>query len=474
MLRIQYKSTLALLGVCVLSGMPAWSQSDSGSSQTPVPTMVGVNRNGALEEGSNPETSGDRMMTPPPVSGHAYPIALSSQERSNYFRGGVSFTSAYVDNVLGSISTSPVSDVIFSVAPRIDVDATTARMHTLITYAPGFTFYRRLAAHDEVDQSASIGFDYRLSQNVTFSARDSFQKSSNAFSQPLDVSNGVVSGGSQGPNLSVLAPIADSLSNSGNVGITYQFGLNEMVGASGSFANLHYPNPSQVPGLFDSSSQGGLAFYSRRIAKRNYIGVTYGYQRLVAYPAVGVSGTQAHAALIFYTLSPKSSRFSFSFFGGPQRSDTVQTPLAPPQGRLPELRSWSPAAGASMGWQSRLTSFAFSFTHMIASGGALIGAVKLDSAMASARQQITRTLSASVAGGYSQNNVIGNDPFFTHGHSILGTASFEQQLGEHVAVQLAYTRLHQSYTHIEVISATPNTNRESISISYRFSKPLGR
>ena len=44
----------------------------------------------------------DRMQTPPPVSGQSYPISLTSQERSNYLRGGLSFTSAYSDNVLGA------------------------------------------------------------------------------------------------------------------------------------------------------------------------------------------------------------------------------------------------------------------------------------------------------------------------------------------------------------------------------------
>ena len=81
MRRIQYKSTLALLGICVLSGIPAWSQSDSGSSQAPVPTIVGVNRNADPEESYDPDTSGDRMMTPPPVSGHAYAVVLTSEER---------------------------------------------------------------------------------------------------------------------------------------------------------------------------------------------------------------------------------------------------------------------------------------------------------------------------------------------------------------------------------------------------------
>ena len=146
---------------------------------------------------------------------------------------------------------------------------------------------------------------------MTFNARDSFRKSSNVFNQPPDFSSGgVVSGGAQGPNFSVVAPVAEQLSNAGSVGISYQFALNDMVGASGTFSNLHYPNPSQVQGLYDSSSQGGLAFYSRRVARGQYIGVTYAYQRLLAYPTIGQNETQTHAALLFYTLlqPPRSSR----------------------------------------------------------------------------------------------------------------------------------------------------------------------
>jgi hypothetical protein len=41
-------------------------------------------------------------------------------------------------------------------------------------------------------------------------------------------------------------------------------------------------------------------------------------------------------------------------------------------------------------------------------------------------------------------------------------------------VQLGYTRLHQDYSGIAVLAATPNTNREYISISYQFFRPLGR
>jgi len=145
---------------------------------------------------------------------------------------------------------------------------------------------------------------------------------------------------------------------------------------------------------------------------------------------------------------------------------------------------WKPAGGASLNWQGHLNSFALSYVHIVSGGGGLIGAVQMDSATASVRQQFTRFLSGSIAGGYAQNNVLGG-PFasttgggsftvFTKGHSISGTASLQQQFGQHVALQLGYTRLHQDYSNVAVLALTPDTNREFVSLSYQFSRALGR
>jgi hypothetical protein len=206
----------------------------------------------------------------------------------------------------------------------------------------------------------------------------------------------------------------------------------------------------------------------------HYIGATYQYQRLVAYPTAGQDETQTHALLFFYTLYA-TSRFSLSFFGGPQYSDTVQPPLPPLQLQLPATRAWTPAAGGSMSWQGRLTNVALSYSHIISGGGGLMGAVKMDSASASIRQQLARRLSGSVAGMYAQNDVVGSAlGANTNGHTVSGTASLQQEVGQHINVQLGYTRLHQDYSGVAVLAATPNTNRESISISYQFSRPLGR
>lgn len=449
-----------VLAVALATGH-AWAQEDSAPQRQPAPALSGVD--------NSVEITDDRMTTPPAVSGQAYPIVLTSQERSNYLSGGLSFTSAYSDNALGAVNGTPVSDVSYSIAPTIALDESTTRLHTVLSYAPGFTFYQRTSSRNEADQNASIQFAYRLSPHVTFSATDGFRKSSSVFNQPNFGTGGTVSGGTEGANFSVIAPIASQLSNSGNVGISYQYALNQMVGAGGMFSNLHYTDPSQVPGLSDSASQGGMAFYALRISKVNYLGITYEYQRLLAYPAAGTDETQTHAFLFFYTLYP-TSKFSITFFGGPQYSDTVQA--------LPalSLQEWTPAAGASMNWQGRWNSFAVSYSHSIASGGGLLGAVQLDSASASMQQRITKTLSGSVAGGYAQNDVLGSSSLqpTNNGHSLSATASVQQRFGQHMNVQLGYTRLHQSYSTVAVLAGTPDTNREFVSVSYQFSRPLGR
>jgi hypothetical protein len=202
--------------------------------------------------------------------------------------------------------------------------------------------------------------------------------------------------------------------------------------------------------------------------------VTYEYQRLVSNPTEGQNETQTHAALLFYSLYP-TSRFSISLFGGPQYSDTVQPPLPPLQLQPAPSRAWTPAAGASLSWQARLTSLAVSYSHIISGRGGLFGAVHMDSASASIRQQFTRNLGGSLAGSYVQNDVLGSVLLGGYnGHTVSGTASLQQQFGGHINLQLGYTRLHQDYSNVTVLSLTPNTNREFVSVSYQFSRPMGR
>jgi len=364
-----------------------------------------------------------------------------------------------------------VSDTSYSLGPFIELDLATPRLHLLLDYAPGFTFYQHTTSRNEADHTASIDFHYRMSPHVTLSARDGMLKSSNVFNQPNLAEAGALSGAAQQPNFSVIAPVEDLLSNSGNLGINYQIAANKMVGVNGTFSYLHYPNPAQVPGLYDSSSQGGSAFYAFRISKMHYVGANYQYERLVSSPPVGQNETQTHAVLLFYTLYPTSS-FSISFFGGPQHYDLVQPPVLGLPAQQQVSAAWTPAAGGSASWQGRLTNIALTYSHIISGGGGLVSAVKMDTVSAAIQRQLTRRLSGSITGGYSQNDILAST--VSSGHTILGNVSLQQEVGQHINLHVGYTRLHQVYNNVAVLATTPDTNREYISISYQFSRPLGR
>jgi hypothetical protein len=298
--------------------------------------------------------------------------------------------------------------------------------------------------------------------------RDSFRQTSNAFSSSI-LGSTTASGTAQGPNESVIAPLASLLRNSGTVGITYQFAANTEVGANGVFSNLYYPNPTQVPDLSDSSSKGGSAFYTRRFSQKHYLGVTYQYQKILtsATQGEGQSETQTHSLLFFYTLYLQPT-LSVSFFGGPEHVDTTQSGLLP-------FQKWTPSTGVSLSWRGQHSSLAATYLRTISDGGGLGGAVQLNSALASLRHQFTRSLGGSLGANYSLNQVQGQSiSSNTGGHTISGNVALERSLGQHFNLGIGYLRLHQSYDNIPGISNAPNRNQVSVSVSYQFQRPLGR
>jgi hypothetical protein len=446
----------------LLAALPAFPQDNT--SATPVPAVS----NPAVSVPANTDQGEDRMLTPPPVSGQAYPLSAPAEGRSNYIRGGVTGNASYSDNVLGSASGTPISDISYSVWPTISLDETTTRLHTVLSYAPGFTFYEKVTSRNEADQNVSLTGQYRISPHVTVSVAETFQKSSDIYNQPDQGLAVGVSGSAQSVNNSIVAPLADRLSNYGNAGITYQFSANAMVGASGTFSNLHYPNPAQVPGLFDAASRAGSAFFSYRAAKDHYFGVSYQYQELLSYPVSSTNETQTDGVLFFYTFVPTQA-FSLSFFGGPQYYNSGTQFIAAGQPIIAPVHSWTPTAGASLNWQSLRTGIALSYARSVSSGGGLVGAVEFDSANLSVRQRITHNLNASLAGYYANNGVLSLASL--GGHSISGSAALQRQIGGHFNVQAGYTRLHQDYSGF---TANPDTNREWISVAWQFARPIGR
>jgi len=416
------------------------------------------------------------MQVPPPVSDQAYSTEVGSASHSNYLRAGVAITTAYDDNVLPDTGAMPISDVSYTVSPQISLDQSTPRLHQTWTYRPGFTVYQHTSDLNEVDQNLALDFQYRLGPHVTASLTDTLRKSSTAFNQLYALSGGAISGSTQPALIPVYAPTANQLTNSANTSLSYHFSRDSMIGVSGTFGILRYPDPSEAQGLSNSNSRGAAAFYSRRLSMTQYLGVTYQYSAFLSSLPSNQANGQAHpdseclthTLLFFYSFYPAPA-LSISISGGPEHFNVSQSPSSP-------VHSWTPAAIVSMGLLGRHASFAARYAHIVSGNGGLLGAFKSDSAGTSAGWQVARTWTLGLAANYTNNNNVSHAASQSNpgGHMISGAVTVQHSISNHLTAEFGYMRLSQSYANIAAVSSAPNANREYFSLSYQFTRSLGR
>lgn len=409
-----------------------------------------------------------QMETPPPVSGTGYPTTIGVEARSNYLRGGITYSTAYIDNLYAGADNTAIAETTLSILPTVAFDVTTARQQAVMTYSSGFTIYRPSSTLNEVDNTAMVNYGLRLTPHTMISAMEKFEDSSSPFVPSDGELSGVVLGQPISSTPGVIPPFAKHVENSANAEITEQTGLNTMIGASGLSTELRYPNSSQTPGLSNSSSRGGMAFYSHRISPSQYVGAAYLYLDMLTYPVNAVSSTTTSTPMGYYTAYLKP-RLSLSVSGGPQYYRVAETPL-------PTLSSWALLLSASMGWQGERTSFAADYSQSVTGGGGIAGAYHSKNAAITGRWMLARTWTAGVSGAYSINKTVSEilSPGAQNGHAISGSATLQHSLWRQMSMAFNYDRIHQSYSGIAAISANPDSDRESISITWNFLHPLGR
>lgn len=408
-------------------------------------------------------TPDDRMVVPAIVSGGSESALFPAEgERSNYLNGGLSFGTAYDSNPLG-MATNPVADVSFMVAPFVSINQTRSRLRWQADYAPGFTFYRRLSERNQDNQSLNLDFEYRLTQHVTMRFQDTFLKTSDFLGglaqnqqTPFDVN--------QQSNLTFITPITNQISNTGSGELTYQFGPNSLVGARGFSYELHFPASEQSAGLSDSHSQAAEAFLAHRISSIHWIGVTYRFQHILT--DLNDSRTSSQVLLLSYTLNITPS-MSVSVFAGPQYTESSSQLVTP-------VSKWLPAAGATYSWQTTRSGFSAGVARRISDGGGLPGAVQLTSVDGSFRYEWARNWTVRLGGSYGKNQLV--ETLGQQSQDIsssLGMVGVSHQIGEHVNIEASYVRAHQSSVGTSGTNSF-DRNRPQITVSYTFSRPLGR
>jgi hypothetical protein len=440
---------LLIIALVLFGAKSAWSQVE------PSATGEVTNRDEDLH-----------MTIPPQVLGLSYAAAADRETKSNYLSGILAFNAAYNSNVLPGQASIPVADMSYSLWPTLRWEQTTSRQSRSFIYSSGYTFYQRTSVLDAVNQNASAQFGYRISPYTTISIDDSFHQNSNVYNQPYTIFSGTLSGVSNVPTAFVIAPYAEELTNTVNADFSYQFSRDAMVGGGGTFALLNFPNPSQVQGLYNSTTRSGVGFYDRRLGQSQYIGAIYQYS-WIGTQSVS-STTQIQTISLFYSLS-LHDELSLSLSSGPQYYRLTQ-----PQ--VPATSKWTPYGLASIGWKRGHANLEADYARSVSAGQGLLGAYDSQSAGASARWQMTQTWTLASAASYGDLSNTSSSQSFSNpgGHAVSGTASVQHLIGEHISAELGYTRLHQSYASVASIVDSPDDNRAFLSISYQFTRPVGR
>jgi hypothetical protein len=397
---------------------------------------------------------------------------LSELERSNYLRGGVNVGAVYDDNplLLSSGVESNSSETIF---PNIMIDESTSRIRWTLGYAGGLTVNQKITSRNQGSQNLNFDSQYRLSPHVNLRVAEGFSMTTGFF----DSGNGAGVIGSGGPNASLIAPLSTQRSSLTTVETNYHFALNDLIGASGSFYDLHFTNVPAGTQLTDSETASGSAFWLHRIVGSDWGGVSYRFDRITFN--AGNGETRVNSFLAVNTLSV-SNRFTLTGFVGPQYLENQG--LAPGGVPISQSNNWSVAGGVEGDWRNQRTSVSAGFSRNISDGGGVLGTVRLQSVYGNFRRQLIPGWSAALTASHGTNQSL-IVPLATSASSVNLTSagiSLERNVGKSIGLRMGYT--HDFQEQFGVPGATQTSplqtldagrNRFLVTLSYQWAKPLG-
>ncbi len=476
---------LAAVSYTVAQDQPPANPSAQTQDQTPPPNPPG--QTGDQTPASPPSPNQDTEAQPaatddlkapdfPLLYGSGGSLAFSGEiERSNYLRGGIGVGATYDDNATSSV-TNRVGDLSYSILPNIALDQTRSRASWTLMYSGGFIANQRLTERNQGSHNLSGSLRLGLSPHVDLTITDNFLATT-GFLQQLLNGQTPVTGPIDQPN-QVITPLSKTLNNNGAASIRYQFSRDDVIDIGGTTYDLHFRDQPAGSGLTDTAARAGSFSYTHRFGARNWAGTTYRFQQLSFSP--GFNRVRTHSLLLNDTFYFKP-RMSVSFYAGPEYS-TIETQVVtvvvnPPVISLVTINNTehalSTAAGASFDWQGEHTSARVNFARRVSDGGGVRGAVGLTSVSGAVRHQLRRNTALNFHAFFGNNPPLGNATTQSTLKSASGGASVDQNLSEHLMLHFEYDRDYQS----EGSLATPgniNHNRGTISLSYEFSRPLGR
>jgi hypothetical protein len=464
--------TLALAGLAMLAeaqNPPAQTTDNSGTSSSrsvPQPALSGLA--GMEADVAGDDTVSDMPQIPALLGGKGTSLAFQSElGRSNYLRGGLNVGAAYDDNALLGTNGGK-SNTSYSVFPSLAIEQSWPRARWTLGYAGGVTVNQRLTNRNQGAHDLNFDSQFRLSPHVNLRIAEDFAMTTGFF----DGGNSLAVSGAGGPNASLITPLATQRTNTTTAETNYHFALNDVVGASGSFYDLHFTNVPASYALANTQTESGSAFWLHRIFRHNWAGASYRFERLTFDPSGGE--TLVHSFALVDTIG-LTHGFTFSGFVGPEYSDNRG--LAPGADTISQFQEWSVAGGVEAGWQSARTSVSMGFSRRITDGGGLLGAVRSQAAHGDVRREFMPGWAVRLGGSYGNNDAL-TTAFGGSASTINVTsvsASLERNVGKSLGLHFGYA--HDFQQQSGFVDPTQkfdaHRNRFFVTLSYQWAKPLG-
>jgi hypothetical protein len=428
-----------------------------------------------MESEGGEETSNDLPQIPTLLGGVGPSTAfLTEMERSNYLRGGVNVGATYDDNpLLLSPAESNTSETIF---PSIGIDVSSSRTRWSLGYAAGLTVNQKITNQNQGSHFLNFDSQFRLSPHVNLRVAETFSIITGFF----DAGNGgEVAGGSGGPNPSLLTPLATIRSSVTTVETNYHYAPYDLIGASGSFYDLHFTNVPTPPAgtppfqLADTQTASGSAFWLHRLFGGDWAGVSYRFDRITFNPS---GETRVHTFSAVDTMS-LSRRFTLYAFIGPQYSENQGFATGTTQEQPTQSNGWSVAGGAEVGWHRERTSVSAGYFRSISDGAGVLGAVHLQNVHATFRRELVPRWVATLTASHGTNQSV-TVPSQPSAGSITLTsagATLERNVVRSIGFRFGYTHDFQERFGVpNSPTLDAHRNRFFVTLSYLWAKPLGK
>jgi hypothetical protein len=451
---------------------PSQSPTVTGTRTAPATALSGISgiQNEAGAEAPETEDGSGALPQIPGLLGGIgiTPAFLTELERSNYLRGGVNVGAAYDDNPLLLSTGSDTSESIF---PNLSIEESSSRIRWTLGYAGGLTVNQRFTSENEGSHSLNFDSQYRLTPHLNLRVAERFFLTTGFF----DAGNGAEAvASSGGPNASLITPLATQRSSVTTVETNYHFALNDLIGASGSFYDLHFSNVPATSGVLtlnNAQTASGTAFWLHRLFRRDWAGVSYRFDRITFNPG---GETRAHGFFAVNTINV-SKRVTLTGFVGPQYSENQG--VVPPATESTQSNLWSVAGGAEGVWRDDRTSASGGYARTISDGGGILGTVLLQTVHGEFRRELVPGWAAAVTASHGRNREIIGPPGSANSiHLTSAGVSLERNVGKSIGLRLGYS--HDFQQQYFAPAATPPTldasrNRFFATLSYQWAKPLG-